>query len=194
MTDGLRRAEAELRAFIASGFSLSRGAEGVFDHLIFTQVAGSVGFGPRDIVALQRRARRGVQKLQSGEMWELPTRLRYKLSWDANRLSALERRAPGPSASYERVATILGLVGSRLRKFDCGTLYLPLRRQSFCSDPCFEQARRVYNRDRKRAKSDADTEKASKERHERYEKSVRGKRATRSSKLRDGGAELKCER
>lgn len=99
MTDGLRRAEAELRAFIASGFSLSRGAEGVFDHLIFTQVAGSVGFGPRDIVALQRRARRGVQKLQSGELWELPTRLRYKLSWDANRLSALERRAPGPSAS-----------------------------------------------------------------------------------------------
>lgn len=81
-------------AFIASGFSLSRGAEGDFDHLIFTQVAGSVEFGPRNIVALQRRARRGVQKLQSGEMWELPARLRYKLSWDADRLSALEPSRP----------------------------------------------------------------------------------------------------
>src|SRR5581483_1078550 len=158
LTDPASRAAAarRLRTFLASGHF------NPLTHMIATQVAGlpGVSLEERDVLNLQHLARRGLAKLRNGKSWELPARLRYRLAAQPGRnfkgLIAFEPLGPLADRFNERCAAVLAAVGSRIARCGCGEFFLPVKRQRYCSEACFESARRDYNREAKRRQRERD--------------------------------------
>ena len=170
-------AERSLRAFLASGYA------DPFAHMIASQVAGlpDASLDERDVSRLQRRLRRGLDRLRTGKPWEMPARLRYRLAPAARGFRATEPLGPIVDRFHERCAAILGAVGPKIKACEaCGDFYLPRKRQRYCSDECFRVARRDYNREAQRRSRERARGKARERARKAYLDSVRRKLKLRS--------------
>ncbi len=166
-----------LRAFLASGY------QDPMAHAIAVGVDGlpEVSLQDQDPERLQRRLRRGLDRLRTGKPWEMPARLRYRLAPAARGFRATEPLGPIVDRFHERCAAILGAVGPKIKACEaCGDFYLPRKRQRYCSDECFRVARRDYNREAQRRSRERARGKARERARKAYLDSVRRKLKLRS--------------